>query len=338
MKKYLMNRRFGIGKLGAAVAISVIGLMVSPAHANSWPSKPIKLVVCFPPGNAADVFARAVAPILSERLGQPVVVDNRAGAGGVIGVDIVAKSPADGYTVGVCSLSPITIIPAIRRHMPYDATRDLAPVILSNTGPMVLVVKKSSPFNTMEELVQYSKSNPGKLSYASLGPGTISQMSTEAFKLASGASLTEVGYKGSAQALTDLIGGHVDVMLDGAASALTQMTAGTVKALAVSTIKRSPFTPEISTMNESKIPGLKGFDFFGWVGFFTPAGTSPEIIARLNKELAQALKNPQVMQRAQATGQEIAEPNSQAQFKEFIKNDFSKWSALAHKLNIEIND
>lgn len=338
MKNYLMNRRFVIGKLGTAVVISVMGLMVNPAHANDWPSKPIKLVVCFPPGNAADVFARAVAPILSERLGQPVVVDNRAGAGGIIGVDAVAKSPADGYTVGVCSLSPITIIPAIRRQMPYDASRDLAPVILSNKGPMVLVVKKSSPFNTMDELVQYSKSNPGKLSYASLGAGTISQMSMEAFKLASGAGLTEISYKGSGQALTDLIGGHVDVMLDGAASALTQMTAGNVKALAVTTIKRSPFTPEITTMNESKIPGLKGFDLFGWVGFFTPAGTSPEIIARLNKELALALKNPQVIQRAQTAGQEIAEPNSPEQFKEFIKHDLSRWTSLARKLNIEVKE
>lgn len=338
MKNYLMNRRFGIGRLGAAVAMLVMGLMVNPVHANGWPGKPIKLVVCFPPGNAADVFARAVAPILSERLGQPVVVDNRAGAGGIIGVDAVAKSPADGYTVGVCSLSPITIIPALRRQMPYDASRDLAPVILSNKGPMVLVVKKSSPFNTMDELVQYSKANPGKLSYASLGTGTISQMSMEAFKLASGAGLTEVSYKGSGQALTDLIGGHVDVMLDGAASALTQMTAGNVKALAVTTIKRSPFTPEITTMNESKIPGLKGFDLFGWVGFFTPSGTSPEIIARLNKELAQALKNPQVIQRAQAAGQEIAEPNSPEQFKEFIKNDLARWTSLARKLNIEVKE
>jgi tripartite-type tricarboxylate transporter receptor subunit TctC len=321
-------------------ALALVAAAISPALAqtSAWPTKPIKLVVCFPPGNAADVFARSVGPLLAERLGQSVVVENRGGAGGVIGVDAVVKSPNDGHTIGVCSLSPITIIPAIRKQMPYDAQQDLAPIILSNRGPMVLVVKKDSPFNTLTDLIQHAKAHPGKLSYASLGPGTISQMSTEAFKMAAGIQLTEVSYKGSSQALTDLVGGHVDVMLDGAASAVTQMAAGTVKALAVTTFKRSIYLPDVPAMNESTLPGLKGFDFFGWVGFFAPAGTPPDVVSRLNKEIAQALKHSQVMQRAQATGQEIVEPNTPEQFRDFMKADAARWYSLARKLNIELKD
>jgi tripartite-type tricarboxylate transporter receptor subunit TctC len=305
------------------------------AQSASWPSKPIKLVVCFPPGNAADILARSLSPLLSEKFGQPVVVENRGGAGGVLGVDAVAKAPNDGHTLGVCSLSPITIIPAIRKQMPYDVHKDIAPVILSNRGPMVLVVKKNSPFNSLTDLIQYAKANPDKLTYASLGPGTISQMTTEAFKTAAGITMPEISYKGSSQALNDLVGGHVDVMLDGAASAVAQVAA---KALAVTTIKRSVFLPDVPTMNESNLPGLKGFDFFGWVGLFAPAGTSVEVLNKLNKELAVALKNPQVIQRANAAGQEIYDPNTPDQFRDFIKEDAARWLALAQRLKIEVRD
>lgn len=330
----------GLRHLTAAVVLSGMALCSTAALANpnAWPTKPVKLVVCFPPGNAADVFARSVGPVLSEKLGQPVVVENRAGAGGMIGVEAVVKSPSDGHTVGVCSLSPITILPAVRKQMPYDAARDLAPVILTNRGPMVLVVKKNSPFNSLQDLIQHAKANPGKLSYASLGVGTISQMSTEAFKLAAGVELTEISYKGSGQALTDLVGGHVDVMLDGAASAVTQIAAGSVKALAVTTAKRSVFLPQVPAMAESNLPGLKDFDFFGWVGFFTPAGTPADVVSRLNREIAFALKQPGVMQRAQATGQEIVEANTPEQFRDFIKRDTDRWFSLAKRLSIELKD
>ena len=322
----------------AAAAVTMLTTGLGAAHADTWPSKPIRFVVCFPPGNAADVFARAVGPLLSEKIGQPVVVENRGGAGGAIGVDAVVKSDPDGYTIGVCSLSPITILPAVRRTMPYDVERDIAPVVLSNRGPMVLVVRKDSPFNTLEDLIEYSRANPGKLTYASLGPGSISHMSTEAFKMAAGANIVEIGYKGSALALADVIGGHVDVMLDGAASASTQIAAGTVKPLAVTTQNRSKLLPDVPAMSESNIEGLKSFDFFGWVGFIAPSGTPPEVIDRLNREINETLKNPVVLQRAQVTGQEIVDANSPEQFRDFIRADHARWSAIAQKLKLEIQE
>jgi tripartite-type tricarboxylate transporter receptor subunit TctC len=338
MKRFQISKLKWMCQIAVFSALTVAAMPFAMAQNNPWPTKAIRLVVCFPPGNAADLLARSIGPILSEKLGQPVVVENRAGAGGVVGVDAIAKASSDGHTIGVCSLSPITIIPAVRKQMPYDVSRDLAPVILSNHGPMVLVVKKNSPFNSLTDLIQYAKANPDKLSYGSLGPGTISQMSTEAFKMASGIQMTEVSYKGSGQALTDLVGGHVDVMLDGAASAVAQVAAGTVKALAVTTHKRSTLLPDVPTMHETQLPGLRGFDFFGWVGVFAPAGTSAEVLSRLNKEIAVALRNPQVIQRVQAAGQEIYDANTPDQFREFIKGDAARWTSVARKLNIELKD
>lgn len=307
------------------------------AGANGWPNKPIKLVVCFPPGNAADVMARSVGPLLSAKLNQPVVVENKAGAGGMIGVESVIRAN-DEHTFGVCSLSPLTILPAVRKTMPYDVTKDVAPIVLSNTGPMVLLVNKKSPLNSMEDLIRYAKANPGKLTYGSLGPGTISQMSMDAFKLATQTELVEISYKGSGQALTDLIAGHVDVMLDGAASASTQITAGTLKALAVTTEKRVTLLPQVPTMRESNIPGLSGFNYFGWVGFFAPSRTSPDVVKKLNQEISEILKTKQVHERALATGQEIPAPNSPEQFRQFMKDDYARWSQIAKQIKLELKD
>ena len=307
------------------------------ANATDWPSKPIKLVVCFPPGNAADVMARAVAPLLSTKLKQPVVVENKGGAGGMIGVESVIRA-TDEHTIGVCSLSPFTILPVVRKTMSYDVAKDVAPIILSNTGPMVLLVNKKSPLNSMEDLIDYAKANPGKLTYGSLGPGTISQMSMDAFKLATQTELVEISYKGSGQALTDLIASHVDVMLDGAASASTQIAAGTLKALAVTTEKRSTLLPQVPTMRESSIPGLSAFNYFGWVGFFASSKTSPEVVKKLNSEISEILKTKQVHERALATGQEIPAANSPEQFRQFMKDDQARWSQIAKQIKLEVKD
>lgn len=319
----------------ALIALTSVGALAGTAQAKNWPSKPIKLVVCFPPGNSADVFARAVEPALSSRLGQPVVVENRAGAGGMIGVDAVAKAASDGHTFGVCSLSPITILPAVKKKLPYDVERDLAPVLLSNKGPMVLVVRKDSPFNSAADLIRAAKEKPGKLSYGSLGPGTISQLTMESLKAGAAADIVEVAYKGSGQALTDLLGGHLDVMLDGVTSASGQIASGALKALGVTTLKRSPLLPQVPTMSESNVAGLQGFDTFGWVGFFAPAGVAPEIVQRMNREVGEILKTTPLQQTARTTGQEIADPNTPAQFRDFIRADHARWSAIAKRLKLD---
>lgn len=321
--------------VGMACALS-LQLWAAPASAtaSAWPHKPIKLVVCFPPGNAADTLARDIAPLLSESLKQPVIVENKAGAGGIIGIEAIAKSPNDHHTFGVCSLSPITILPAVREKMPYDVKAELAPVVITSKGPMVFLVNKHAPFNTLEEFVQYAQKHPAKLSYASLGTGTISQMSMEAFKAAADVNVVEVGYKGSSQALTDLIAGHVDVMLDNAASSSTHIKSGSVKALAVTTKQRIQLLPDVPTMAESKIQGLKDFDFFGWVAFFASSKTPPDIIQTINTVVQEKLQTEQLKNRAIMTGQEIFEANTPADFAQFIDYDFQRWSTIAKQLGI----
>ena len=330
-----LQRRRWLRATASAIAVASVGRVgTASAQAQAWPVRPVKLIVSFPPGNGADMIAREIAPLLSQRLGQSVVVENRAGAGGAIGVDAVAKATPDGYTFGMTSLSPITIIPALKRKLPYDPVQDLMPVTLAGYGLLVLLVKKDSPINSVADLIAQAKAKPGALTYGSLGTGTISHMVTEAFKAASGAPLTEVPYKGSAQALTDLIGGNISVMFDGATSAAAQIAGGTVKALGVSTLKRNALLPDVPTMDESGVPLLKGFEAIGWIGMIAPAGTPTAIVERMQVEATRVLQDPAVIQRIRIAGQTVPEPNTPAQFAEYIRRDLDRWSRLANDLKI----
>ncbi len=316
----------------AVVALSSVHLQ--SAQAQAWPSRPIRLIVTFPPGNGADVIAREIAPMLAQRLGQPVVVENRGGAGGVIGVESIAKSVPDGYTIGMTSLSPVTIMPALQRKLPYDPVKDLAPVTLASYGPMVLLVKKDSPINSVDDLLARARLKPGELTYGSLGTGTISHMVTAAFKSASGAVLTEVPYKGSAQALTDLAGGNITLMFDGVTSAAAQVAAGTVKALGVSSLRRNPLLPDVPTMDESGLAPLKGFEALGWIGMVAPAGVPQAYIDRLQAEMSVVLQAPSVVQRIRATGQTVPDTNTPAQFAAYMQRDLARWTRLATDLRL----
>lgn len=327
------QRRRWLRFTASTLAVACVGA-AGPTSAQTWPARPIRLIVSFPPGNGADMIAREIAPLLSQRLGQPVVVENRAGAGGTIGVDAVAKSTPDGYTFGMTSLSPISIIPALKRKLPYDPIRDLVPVTLAGYGPMVLLVRKDSSINSVADLIAQAKARPGAITYGSLGTGTISHMVTEAFKAASGAPLTEVPYKGSAQALTDLVGGNIGVMFDGATSAAAQIAGGTVKALGVSSLKRNALLPEVPTLDESGVPLLKGFEALGWIGMIAPAGTPAALVDRMQVEATRVLQDPAVIQRIRTAGQTVPDPNTSAQFAEYIRRDLDRWSRLANDLKI----
>jgi len=306
--------------------------------AQDYPVKPIKVIVSFPPGNSADLIARAVSERLAQRLGQAVVVENRGGAGGIIGMEQLARSAPDGYTIGITSLSPISIIPAVNRKLRYDPMRDLQPITLLAEGPMVLIATNALAPNSVAELIAYAKANPGKLSYGSLGPGTISQLTMEMFKQATGANIVEVPYKGSSQAITDLIAGHLDLLFDNPASSVPQVKSGRVKAIATSRKKREASLPEVPTLEESGIAGLKDFYPAGWIGALLPAGTPPAITHRLNAELTQALAAEDVRARITAGGLDVAPANSSEQFREYIQKDFAKWSKVARDAKIEMPD
>ena len=275
-----------------------------------------------------------MADKLGQRLGQPIIVENKAGAQGAIGVDAVAKAAPDGYTLLVTSLSPIVITPSVYKTLPYDPMRDLAPVALIGWTGLILVASPQFPANSVNELMTFAKANPGKTTYASIGQGTLSMLSMELIKQAAKVDVLHVPYKGSSQALTDLIGNQVSVMMDGMTSAYAQVKGGKLKALAVSSLKRSAFAPEIPTLSESGIAGLKDFDVVGWTGMLAPAGTPKAVIDRLNSEVNQIMQTEEFRSRVAAQSLELYSPSSPEQFASYIKRESVRWGSLTKALNI----
>lgn len=316
------------------VAIAAISCFTAVCAAQGFPNKPIRVIVPFPPGNAGDVTARALADKLGQRLGQPIIVENKAGGQGAIGVDAVAKAAPDGYTLLVTSLSPIVITPSVYKTLPYDPMRDLAPVALIGWTGLILVASPQFPANSVNELITFAKANPGKTTYASIGQGTLSMLSMELIKQAAKVEVLHVPYKGSSQALTDLIGNQVSVMIDGMTSAYAQVKGGKLKALAVSSVKRSAFAPEIPTLSESGIAGLKDFDVVGWTGMLAPAGTPKAVVDRLNSEVNQIMQTEEFRSRVAAQSLELYSPSSPEQFASYIRRESVRWGSLTKALNI----
>jgi tripartite-type tricarboxylate transporter receptor subunit TctC len=280
-----MRRRVAVALL-AAGALGLVPL----AHAQSgYPGKPVRLVVPFPAGGTTDILARAVAQKLSEAWGQSVVVDNRPGAGGNIGSELVARAAPDGYTLLMGTVGTHAINASLYSKMPYDHVKDFAPVILVAGVPNVLVVNPSVPVNSVPELIAYLKANPGKVNFASSGSGTSIHLSGELFKVMTGVQMTHVPYKGSAPALTDLVGGQVQLMFDNLPSSLAFIKAGKLRALAVTSAARAAALPDVPTIAESGVPG---FEASSWVGVLAPTGTPPDVIARINAEVGMWLASP----------------------------------------------
>jgi tripartite-type tricarboxylate transporter receptor subunit TctC len=282
------------------IATLLLAACLAPVQAQSWPVKPVRVVVNFPPGGAADQIARAISVPLQEALGQPVVVENRAGSNGNIGGDLVAKSPADGYTLLMSSGGMVSVNPHIYPKMPFDPAKDLEPVAAAARVLVFLVSKPALPVNNIAELISYIKANPGKLSYGSAGSGSSLHLAGEMFKSQAGLFAVHVPYRGAAPALVDLLAGQIDYYFDPGIG-LNQVRAGKLKLLAVGSPKRSPLFPDVPTLSEA---GLTGFDADTVFGFYAPSGTPAPVVARLNREINRILATPALKDRMASLGGE----------------------------------
>ena len=323
-----------IRTLFRAAACAAIAAFTLAGHAQApYPSKPIRLVVPFPAGGTTDILARAVAQKLTESTGQPVVVDNRPGAGGNIGAELVARSAPDGYTLLMGTVGTHAINPSLYVKMPYDHVRDFAPVILVAGVPNVLVVNPALPVNSVQELIAYGRANPGKLNFASSGSGTSIHLSGELFKTMAGVQMTHVPYKGSSPALQDLVGGQVQLMFDNLPSSLALIKAGKLKALAVTSTQRSGVLPDVPTVAEA---GLPGFEASSWFGVLAPAGTPKDAIAKLYGEIARWLATSEAKEKLAGQGA-IAAGLSPDDFARYITAETAKWQKVVKESGAKVD-
>jgi tripartite-type tricarboxylate transporter receptor subunit TctC len=279
--------------------VLLLGLVAVAAQAQDFPGKPIKMIVPYAPGGLPDTMMRIIGPKMSESLGQQIIVENRPGAGGISGTEMVAKSSADGYTLLIADVSQLAINPHLFKQLPYDPLKDLAPVSLIGTTALFLTLHTSVPANNFKELVALAKSKPGSLNYGSSGLGSIHHITTEAFKAAYGVDIVHVPFKGMGQAVPALLGGQVAMLFSALPAIEAHVKAGTVKLLAISVPQRSPQAPEVPTIAELGVPG---FNFAPEIGLLAPAGTPRAIVSRLSAEVAKAVKTPDVAQRFQKLG------------------------------------
>ena len=321
-----LSRTACLAILAAAVALPALAQ-------DDWPAKPIRLVVPFAAGGTSDVLARALGAQLQTSLKQTVIIDNKAGAGGVIGADSVAKSPADGYTLLLGTIATHAINPALLPKIPYNAAKDFAPVMLLGSISNVLLVGPDQPFKNVKDVVAAAKAKPGSLQFASAGQGTSQHLSGETFKLLAGVEITHVPYKGSAPAIQDVMGGQVPMSFETALVALPQIKAGKVKALAVTSAKRSAVLPEVPTMQEA---GIAGFDVASWQALYAPAGTPPAIVNKLNAELAKIIAQPEMKARMDGLGLEYS-PNTADQFAAFQRTEQAKWAKIVKDGNVKVD-
>jgi len=303
------------------------------AFAQAWPVKPIRVVVPFPPGGGTDIIAREVTQTVAKSTGWTFVVDNKPGAGGNLGVDSTAKSPADGYTVVLGQTSNLAINPTLYSKLPYDSQKDLAPIVLVANAPLVLVTGSGTPYKTLAEAVAAAKAKPGALNFASPGNGTVAHLTSELFQKAAGIKTQHVPYKGAAQALTDVMSGQVELYMSSVPTLLQHIKQGKLRALAVTSAKRVDDLPNVPTVNES---GYSGFDAVTWFGFLAPANTPKDVIARLNAEFNKALQQPELRKRL---GDEGADPagGTPEQFAALIKDDIPRWGKVVKESGAKVD-
>jgi tripartite-type tricarboxylate transporter receptor subunit TctC len=322
-----MMRRTLIVTAGAAAA----ALLASPRAlvAQTYPAKPLRVVLPYPPGGTTDALLRPLAQYMSESLGQQVIVENRPGANGIIGSDQVAKSPADGYTLVLGAIGPLAVSSALQ-PLPYDPAKDFAPIAFLASVPNVLVVNTSTPIQTVAQLVEAARARSGELTYGSTGPGSSNQLSAELFNLAAGVKTRQIAYKGGAAAQVDLIGGQIAMIFDNMPAAIPQIRGGKLRPLAVTSLKRQPQLPDVPTMDEL---GFKGFEAGSWFGILAPAGTPRPIVDRLNAVIVQGLQSPALRERYEAMGY-VLNPGSPEAFAAFIRSETEKWHRVVAQAGI----
>jgi tripartite-type tricarboxylate transporter receptor subunit TctC len=314
----------------AAIALVAATVVAPLAMAQSYPVKPVRIVVPWPPGGGTDVVARTIAGKLNETLGQPAVVDNRAGATGIIGADLVAKAPADGYTVMI-TIASHAINPSLFAKLPYDTLNDLAPVSLLAEYPFVITVHPSLPAKTLREFIAIAKARSGQLTFASSGNGSGPHLGMELFMNMAGIRMTHVPYKGAGQAMTDLVSGQVQVFLNNFLAGMQMIRAGRLRALAVTSGKRAAVAPDLPTVAEAGVPG---YVVTGWYGMFVPAATPAAIVNTLNNNAVRALRSKDVSDRLTNEAADIV-AGTPAQFAEFQKTEIAKWAAVVRKAAIK---
>jgi tripartite-type tricarboxylate transporter receptor subunit TctC len=338
MKNNMINRVFSL-VITNAIALAIMSFAFAHTTAsaqNSYPAKPIKFIVPYPPGGPLDTVARLTGQVLSQRLGQPVIVENKPGAGGNLGADAVAKAAPDGYTILMGAVATHAINPTLYKKIPYDAVSDFAPITLLVSTPNVLVVNPTVKARTVAELIALAKREPGKLNFGSGSNGSAGHLAGELFKSMAGVEMTHVPYKGSAPALQDLLGGQLQIMFDNLASATPQIKAGKLTALAITTAKRSAFAPDLPTVAESGGATLAGFDISTWFGVFAPAGTPKEIIAVLNQEFNRAIRLQEVKDKLDGIGAEAVGTTPEA-FAAYIKTEATKYADVIKKSGAQVD-
>ena len=317
--------------MAAALAMQAVPAVVLAQAA--WPTKPIRVVVPFPAGGPVDSTMRALGAKLSATLGQTIVIDNKGGAAGILGADAVAKAPPDGYTMLFSSAGALSIVPNLSSNMPYNAQKDLQPVTQALKVPTVLVVSASSKFNTLPELIAHAKANPGKMNYASAGSGTTTHLEVELLKREAKIDMTHVPYRGAAPAITDILGGQVELMMADVPVVMPFIKGGKLKALAVTSVKRVPVLPQVPTTAELGLPKVEVYD---WYGMLAPAGTPPAIVGRMHDAVAQALRSPDLKKTFAEQGVDVVASRPE-EFGPFIFAETARWGALAKSVGAKLD-
>ncbi len=323
----MLNKTFTSSTLTLCVMLAA-----ASAQSQTWPSKPIRFIVPFPPGGGTDVLARTVSPKLGEGLGQQVVIDNRSGAGGMIGVELGAKSPPDGYTLVIATVGQISINPNLYAKMPFDPVKDLAPIILAGNIFNVLIVHPALPAQSVKALIALARARPGELNYGSSGTGAADHLSAELFQVMTKTKMVHVPYKGGPLAIIDLISGNLQLMFSTVPTAVGLIKGGKVRAMAITNSNRFPLMPELPTVAEAGIPG---FAVNNWTGVFVPAATPADIIARLNAEFVKVLAMPDVKKRLLGNGID-AMSNTPQQFATYIRVETAKWASVIKDANVKV--